>query len=93
MVWFGETLDTRRRLAGVGRPPSATSSSPIGTSAVVYPAAGFIEQARQHGAFTVEINPEATPATEHASTWSLRGGAETILPEIDQQIRIQASVV
>ncbi len=35
----------------------------IGTSAVVYPAAGFIEQARKHGAFTVEINPESTPAT------------------------------
>ena len=29
----------------------------IGTSAIVYPAAGFIAAARQHGAFTVEINP------------------------------------
>ena len=45
----------------------------IGTSAVVYPAAGFIDLARRHGALTVEINPEATPAMVDLA---LRGGAE-----------------
>jgi NAD-dependent deacetylase len=34
----------------------------IGTSSVVYPAAGLIAEARAHGAFTVEINPEPTGA-------------------------------
>jgi NAD-dependent deacetylase len=30
----------------------------VGTSGVVYPAAGFVQQARSGGALTVEINPE-----------------------------------
>jgi NAD-dependent deacetylase len=34
-----------------------------GTSAVVYPAAGFVHAARARGAFTVELNIEATDAT------------------------------
>lgn len=32
----------------------------IGTSGVVYPAAGFVRQARQHGAITLEINREVS---------------------------------
>ncbi|MGH8444883.1 MAG: SIR2 family NAD-dependent protein deacylase [Solimonas sp.] len=35
----------------------------IGTSAVVYPAAGFIPLAQRGGALMVEINPEATEAS------------------------------
>lgn len=35
----------------------------IGTSALVYPAAGLTEIAKYHGAFIVEINPEETPMT------------------------------
>ena len=41
----------------------------------------FLEQARKNGAFTVEINPEATPATKSVDL-ALQGGAETILPQI-----------
>jgi len=91
VVWFGETLE-----------PTAVSQASdaarcdifitIGTSAVVYPAAGFIEQARKHGAFTVEINAEPTPATPMVDL-ALQGGAETILPEIDKQIRAGRPVV
>lgn len=36
----------------------------IGTSAVVYPAAGLAEIAKFNGAFLVEINPEETPMTK-----------------------------
>lgn len=35
----------------------------VGTSAVVYPAAGFIPLAQRHGALMVEVNPEATDAS------------------------------
>jgi NAD-dependent SIR2 family protein deacetylase len=48
---------------------------------VVYPAAGFLEQAKAKGAYTVEINPEATAATRMVDL-ALPGGAETVLPEI-----------
>src|SRR5688572_7308331 len=71
VVWFGETLDpvvVRKAAAAADCDVFIT----IGTSAVVYPAAGFISAAKQKGAFTVEINPEATPAT-NAVDLVLRG--------------------
>jgi NAD-dependent deacetylase len=81
VVWFGESLDPV-----VVRTASQAAACDvfitIGTSAIVYPAAGFLAEARQHGAFTVEINPEATPATSTVDL-ALTGGAERILPEID----------
>jgi NAD-dependent deacetylase len=80
VVWFGETLETNV----ISQAWNATKCDvfiTVGTSALVYPAAGFLEQARKNGAFTVEINPEATPATKSVDL-ALQGGAETILPQI-----------
>jgi NAD-dependent deacetylase len=82
VVWFGESLDPDV----VDQATAAADCDvfiTIGTSAVVYPAAGFIDLARRQGAFTVEINPEATPAMVDLA---LRGGAEIVLPEIDRQL-------
>jgi NAD-dependent deacetylase len=80
VIWFGETLDP-----AVVREASKAAECDVfitvGTSAVVYPAAGFIHAARQNGAFTVEINPEATPASSSVDL-VLRGPAETVLPEV-----------
>jgi NAD-dependent deacetylase len=53
----------------------------IGTSAVVYPAAGLAEVARRNGAFCIEINPEETPAS-YLYNESLRGKAAAILSRI-----------
>jgi NAD-dependent deacetylase len=84
VVWFGEALDPI-----VVRQASEAAECDlfitIGTSAIVYPAAGFVAAAKQHGAYTVEINPETTPATSTVDL-SLRGCAETVLPLIDQQL-------
>ena len=91
VVWFGETLDPHV-VSQAWDAARCDIFITIGTSAVVYPAAGFIDQARTHGAFTVEINPESTPATP-AVDLALKGGAETILPEIDKQIGARAPVV
>ena len=85
VVWFGEALDPDV----VQRATAASSCDvfiTVGTSSVVYPAAGFIDIARRSGAFTVEINPEATPETA-AVDLVLRGGAETILPQVDEALR------
>ena len=51
----------------------------IGTSALVYPAAALPKLAREAGAFVVEVNPDETPFTPHASV-SLRGKAAETLP-------------
>ena len=84
VVWFGEGLDPEI----VERATMASACDvfiTIGTSAVVYPAAGFIDHARERGAFTVEINPDVTPATA-AVDLALRGAAETVLPELDRRL-------
>lgn len=86
VVWFGETLETNV-ISQAWNAAKCDIFFTIGTSSQVYPAAGFIEQARKNGAFTVEINPEATPATSIVDL-TLRGGAETILPEIDSKIGV-----
>lgn len=84
VVWFGETLDP-----AVVRQASKAADCDVfitvGTSAVVYPAAGFLMAAKQHGAFTVEINPEATPASADVDL-VLRRPAETILPELTSRL-------
>jgi NAD-dependent deacetylase len=80
VVWFGETLETDV-VSHASRATDCDVFMTIGTSAVVYPAAGFIEQARRHGAFTVEINPEATAAT-HTVDLAIQGGAEAVLPAL-----------
>lgn len=56
VVWFGEVphfLDEVAAAAG-----RCTHFIAIGTSGVVYPAAGLVDLARSAGAHTVEVNPE-----------------------------------
>ena len=80
MVWFGEGID-----AAIARHAAAATACDvflsIGTSSVVYPAAGLVEQARGHGAFTVEINPETTGANVDAA---IAMPAELALPMLQQ---------
>jgi NAD-dependent deacetylase sirtuin 5 len=80
VVWFGEALDPVDIDAATAAADCDVFMA-VGTSAIVYPAAGFIDIARRRGAFTVEINPEATPALVDLA---LRGGAEEVLPQIDK---------
>jgi NAD-dependent deacetylase len=81
VVWFGEML-----------PPSAFESASeaargcevflsVGTSSLVYPAAGLPHEALESGAILVEINPSVTPLTPHADH-VLHGRAGEVLPAI-----------
>lgn len=54
----------------------------IGTSALVYPAAGLAEIAKFNGAKLIEINPEETPLT-FVCDYSFRGKAGEILSKIE----------
>ena len=82
VVWFGESLGAE----DVDAAQQATACDvflTVGTSAVVYPAAGLVHEARRHGAFTAEINLEETPASSSVDI-AIQGGAETILPALDR---------
>jgi len=81
VVWFGEALDPRV-VAQADQASRCDVFLTVGTSSVVYPAAGLTDAARRHGAFTVEVNPEATPASNSADL-VLREPAESILPIVE----------
>lgn len=80
VVWFGEALDPAV-LTRCDRALDCDVFLSIGTSSVVYPAAGLVHEARRRGAFTVEINPEATEASD-AVDLAIARRAEDALPEI-----------
>lgn len=84
VVWFGETIDPEV-LERSGRATDCDLFLAIGTSALVHPAAGLIEAARSRGAFTVEINPEPTPARAVVDL-PIQGASETILDLIEKDL-------
>ena len=53
----------------------------IGTSAVVYPAAGLVPFAKQSGATVIEVNPEATAFSDMVD-FSFQEPAGELLPKL-----------
>lgn len=78
VVWFGEPLDLETLNAASAAVERAELLLVIGTSAIVYPAAGLAWMCR---GYTVEINPEATPLTGHAQR-TIRSSASDAIPRI-----------
>jgi NAD-dependent deacetylase len=83
VVWFGEPLPGVALRAAAEAVAACDVFLSVGTSAVVYPAAGFVEEAGANGAVTVEVNPEATPLSRRVD-FSLRGKAGELLPRLLQ---------
>ena len=81
VVWFGEVLPAHALLQAQRASASATLFLSLGTSSVVYPAAGLIDLALQRGAQLLEVNPQPT-AVSHRAHWSLRGNSGDVLPEL-----------
>lgn len=61
IVWFGEIPYDMDQIEAQLR--SCDLFIAVGTSGVVYPAAGFVQEARLGGAYTVEINRELSDVT------------------------------
>ena len=81
VVWFGEPLPVETLQASLEEARACDLLLVVGTSAVVYPAAGVANAAVEAGHPVIEINPDETPFTPHA-TISLRGRAGEILRRI-----------
>ena len=81
VVWFGEALPDGMMREAEHATESAEVLLVIGTSAVVYPAAGLIPQARRSGARVIEINTEETAASAMVDC-ALRGAAGEVLPRL-----------
>lgn len=81
VVWFGEALPEEAAYAAQHAAGFCDVFLSIGTSALVYPAAGYVHLAKSSGAATVEINRDPTPATEIVDH-SMLGLAGEIVPAL-----------
>ncbi len=79
IVWFGEALAEQDLEASEAALQSSDLCLIIGTSGLVYPAAGFGSIAKQAGAFVVEINLDATAQSGLVDA-ALQGRAKDIVP-------------
>lgn len=84
VVWFGEALPTDT----IDYVDKWIESEPvdlmlvIGTSSRVWPAAGYVDTARDNGARVAVINLDPNDAGLVDGDWFFQGDASVILPEI-----------
>lgn len=81
VVWFGEALPTAVWRAAETAARSCDLLLVIGTSAVVYPAAGLAHLAKSSGARVVEINVAETPLSREIDEFLL-GPSGQLLPQL-----------
>jgi NAD-dependent deacetylase len=84
VVWFGEGINPevmRKSEQALNCEVFFT----IGTSSMVYPAAGLVHEAKSRGAYTVEINVESTPASGVLDL-ALQGRAEELLDRLESRL-------
>ncbi len=85
VVWFGEGLPDDAWDASVQAVAKADLVIVVGTSSVVYPAAGLPEAALTAGIPVIEVNPQETPLSASA-TAVVREPSATALPKLLQRL-------
>jgi NAD-dependent deacetylase len=79
VVWFGEAIDPEVHARALDV-LDCDVCLVVGTSSVVYPAAGLSGEARRRGAFTAEVNPETSAGVDLA----IAQPAEVALDEVER---------
>jgi NAD-dependent deacetylase len=82
VVWFGEALPEAELDRAIAATLNCDVFLSIGTSALVYPAAGMPLAAVEAGKPVIEINPERTSLSDRA-TWFLAGKSGIVLPALE----------
>jgi NAD-dependent deacetylase len=81
VVWFGEVIPAGPMRAAAEAAGDCDVFLSVGTSSLVYPAAGLAECALDAGATVIEINPNATDLSA-AATIALGGASGVLLPRL-----------
>ena len=81
VTWFGEILPEHALRASVTATATCELFVSIGTSGIVYPAAGLVDIALQQDIPVLEVNPDPTPFTARA-TWSIQGKSGEVMPDL-----------
>jgi NAD-dependent deacetylase len=85
VVWFGEALPEDAWQRSVEAVTGADVVIVVGTSSIVYPAAGLPELALARGIPVIEVNPQDTPLSASA-TVTIRENAAGALPGLLQRL-------
>jgi NAD-dependent deacetylase len=85
VVWFGEAIPEEALHASFAAAADCDVFLSVGTSSLVYPAAGLGDVAREAGAVAIEVNPNPTGQSE-SFTASLRGNAGVVLPKLVESL-------
>lgn len=85
VVWFGEAIPEDALRASFAAAGDCDVFLSVGTSALVYPAAGLADIAIAAGTMTIEVNPHPTGQSE-SYTASLRGNAGLVLPKLVESL-------
>ena len=85
VVWFGEAIPEDALHLSFAAAADCDVFMSIGTSSLVYPAAGLADVALESGAVTIEVNPSPTGQSD-AYTASLRGNAGVVLPKLVESL-------
>jgi len=86
VVWFGEYLPEDQFLGGEKAAVNSDVFFVVGTSGIVYPAAGLVYTAKSSGSILVEINVEETEVSS-IMNYSYFGKAGEILPQIFEEYK------
>ena len=86
VVWFGEAIPQQAMDAAALAAEDCDVFISIGTSALVWPAAGLAETALHNQAVVVEINPDPTPQS-NAIQHRMTATSATALPQIVDECR------
>jgi NAD-dependent deacetylase len=81
VVWFGEAIPRGPMIAAAEAAESCDAFLSIGTSSLVYPAAGLAESALRAGATVIEVNPNRTELSQLAHV-VLDGPSGVLLPRL-----------
>jgi NAD-dependent deacetylase len=81
VVWFGEPIPHQPMVQAATAAEDCDVFLSVGTSSLVYPAAGLAEIALSRRVPVIEVNPNETELTAHADI-ALRGPAGIILPRL-----------
>ena len=81
VVWFGEAIPRAPMMLAAAAAEDCDVFLSVGTSSLVYPAAGLAQAAAARGAVVIEVNPDATDLTPRVP-FALQGPAGRILPDL-----------
>jgi NAD-dependent deacetylase len=87
VVWFGEAIPEKALHASCAAAADCNVFLSVGTSSLVYPAAGLVDLARQNGATVVEINPQPTMQPDRFD-FVLAGKSGAVLPELVESLSL-----